>query len=537
MLARGAVPTVSVLLLLHVAQPTLGDLPVHCLHHQIAGEWDFFLGPPSPHRSSCGHRSPDVEDLQPPVALGEVGERKRLTLSHPSLAQSATDDSGRWTMIYDEAFEVNVDSLSFLAFSRFDLGYSNSIKMNISRCGETQLGWYRNTAGTQWGCYYAKKLPMVPHEHASLLSFVPPRVARTAQYDEVLDQGYHSSFAANINLLQDLWTAKPHERWFGKSLRQLNGLAGIFRSFSASEQRERAGAGVSFLQRANTRNRRAGGVQGLLPDETPLPRTWDWRNVDGVNYLDPVIDQGECGSCYAVATTHMLSARHRIRQQDPTIEPFSISFPLYCSEYNQGCNGGYGILTAKWSQDVGLLPSTCMRYNTSGSCSLECDLGSLAGKRYRAAHHRYVGSWYGNAGIEAIKAELYRNGPLVLGLEPSEDFMFYSEGIYRSSLPLNLLQLGSHEWERVDHAVLLIGWGEEDGTKYWRIQNSWGPEWGEEGVFRILMGENELGIESMPEAADVVEDEQAGRQVAAFFRELAGGPQDGSAADGGGGGR
>jgi len=514
MLARGAVPTVSVLLLLHVAQPTLGDLPVHCLHHQIAGEWDFFLGPPSPHRSSCGHRSPDVEDLQPPVALGEVGERKRLTLSHPSLAQSATDDSGRWTMIYDEAFEVNVDSLSFLAFSRFDLGYSNSIKMNISRCGETQLGWYRNTAGTQWGCYYAKKLPMVPHEHASLLSFVPPRVARTAQYDEVLDQGYHSSFAANINLLQDLWTAKPHERWFGKSLRQLNGLAGIFRSFSASEQRERAGAGVSFLQRANTRNRRAGGVQGLLPDETPLPRTWDWRNVDGVNYLDPVIDQGECGSCYAVATTHMLSARHRIRQQDPTIEPFSISFPLYCSEYNQGCNGGYAFLLARWAQDVGLVPRSCGNYSSGGKCRLSCRVDGLE-KRWRADNHHYVGGYYGAATEQEMMRELVSSGPLVASFEPKADIMYYSGGIYES------VPNQRTEWEKVDHAVLLVGFGEEKGQRYWILQNSWGKEWGEKGFFRMARGTDESGIESIVVGADVVEaTHPAGSVLLEFAQKL-----------------
>merc|ERR1719453_2300675 len=128
-----------------------------------------------------------------------------------------------------------------------------------------------------------------------------------------------------------------------------------------------------------------------------LPATWDWSNVDGKSYLEPVMDQSDCGSCYAASSMRMLTSRHKIRINNTEALPWSINFPLFCSEYNQGCKGGYGILTAKWSRDVGLLPATCMRYNTGGSCKLECDLKKLEGKRYRAANQRYVGSWYGNS--------------------------------------------------------------------------------------------------------------------------------------------
>merc|ERR1719343_1685195 len=118
-----------------------------------------------------------------------------------------------------------------------------------------------------------------------------------------------------------------------------------------------------------------------------------------------------------------------------------------------------------------------------------------------------------------MKTELYHNGPLVVGIEPAEDFMFYSEGIYKSAVAARAPSAGQ-EWEQVDHAVLLVGWGVEDGQKYWRIQNSWGPDWGEDGFFRIVRGEDDSGIESIPEAADVVEDEQGGRRVDEFFEQL-----------------
>lgn len=228
--------------------------------------------------------------------------------------------------------------------------------------------------------------------------------------------------------------------------------------------------------------------------------SWDWRNVSGRSYLDSVLDQGECGSCYAVSTTHMLSARLRIRQGNPDEEGFSEDFPLHCSEYNQGCNGGYAFLVSRWSQDIGLLPKSCAAYSgTQGRCTLSCDAASLK-QRWRAANHHYVGGYYGAATEAEIMRELVRDGPLVASFAPKPDLMYYSGGIY-SSVPNQRT-----EWERVDHAVLLVGYGEEHGRKYWILQNSWGKSWGEGGFFRMVRGTDESGVESIVVGADVVED-------------------------------
>ena len=55
--------------------------------------------------------------------------------------------------------------------------------------------------------------------------------------------------------------------------------------------------------------------------------------------------------------------------------------------------------------------------------------------------------------------------------------------------------------EKVDHSVLCYGWGEEDGEKFWYLQNSWGVRWGENGRFRMRRGTDESAIESMGESA------------------------------------
>jgi cathepsin X len=48
----------------------------------------------------------------------------------------------------------------------------------------------------------------------------------------------------------------------------------------------------------------------------------------------------------------------------------------------------------------------------------------------------------------------------------------------------------------VVHAVSIVGYGEEDGQKYWKVRNSWGEHWGEDGFFRVCRGTNNIAVES-----------------------------------------
>ncbi|CAJ0594735.1 unnamed protein product [Cylicocyclus nassatus] len=80
-----------------------------------------------------------------------------------------------------------------------------------------------------------------------------------------------------------------------------------------------------------------------------------------------------------------------------------------------------------------------------------------------------------NASELAIQTELFTNGPVQAGFIVYDDFRYYQKGVY------------VHTWfgEAGGHAVRIIGWGVENGVKYWLVSNSWNSDWGEEGLFKI----------------------------------------------------
>lgn len=66
------------------------------------------------------------------------------------------------------------------------------------------------------------------------------------------------------------------------------------------------------------------------------------------------------------------------------------------------------------------------------------------------------------------------------------------------------LQERAVDWEYVNHAVTIFGWGEtKDGEKFWRVRNSYGRGWGDRGNFLVRRGVDEFNIESGTNTFDV----------------------------------
>ena len=78
-------------------------------------------------------------------------------------------------------------------------------------------------------------------------------------------------------------------------------------------------------------------------------------------------------------------------------------------------------------------------------------------------------------------------GPLSCGTAvPRKLFRNYTGGIFHDKTRDML----------ITHAVSIVGYGVEDGVKFWKVRNSWGEHWGEDGFFRIVRGVINLNIES-----------------------------------------
>lgn len=283
----------------------------------------------------------------------------------------------------------------------------------------------------------------------------------------------------------------------------------------------------------------------------------DWRDVDGKNYDIEVKNQGSCGSCYAVAAATMLSSRFKINNVDVDL---SAQDALSCADTNQGCEGGYPILVAKYSKDFGLLAEQDAPYRaksdacdkvdssfiqaasasstvvrTHGNRRAQSLLSTLStasqaqtqdarrlltntptSTRYHAKGARYVGGYYGGCGEVSMMEEL-QDGPIVVAFDAPNSLFHYKHGIYTGSDPPSESSGDDNKiknpWEKTNHAVICVGYGVDNekidsetnaGMKYWIIKNTWGKDWGEDGYFRIRRGSDECGIESMAVAADPV---------------------------------
>lgn len=235
-----------------------------------------------------------------------------------------------------------------------------------------------------------------------------------------------------------------------------------------------------------------------------LPAAWDWRNVSGVNYLSWDKNQHipqYCGSCWAQGTTSSLADRINIKRNWTNIT-VGLS-PQVIINCNAGgdCDGGDPFGVYEFGMNHGIPEESCQNYQAKNPPVEACAAIQVCmncippppapGQNGTCApilnHPNWKVSQFGAVyGVEDMKKAIWHDGPIGCGIDATAEFEQYTGGIFSQQLS-NIV---------ITHEIAVVGWGSENGTDYWIGRNSWGTYWGEWGFFRILMGSNNLGIET-----------------------------------------
>jgi len=206
------------------------------------------------------------------------------------------------------------------------------------------------------------------------------------------------------------------------------------------------------------------------------PEKVDWREEGAVT---PVKDQGQCGSCWAFSTTGSLEGAH-FRALGKLVS-LSEQQLVDCSKKygNNGCNGGLMDNAFQYVKENGGLDTedSYPYHMKQEKCHFnKAAVGSLCSG--------FVDVPQGDE--QALMEALAVNGPVSVAIDVTENnFMLYKEGVFTDTSCKNTA-------DDLNHGVLVVGYGTDEGQDFWIVKNSWSSKWGESGYIRMARNKNNM---------------------------------------------
>ncbi|CAL8090166.1 unnamed protein product [Calicophoron daubneyi] len=217
------------------------------------------------------------------------------------------------------------------------------------------------------------------------------------------------------------------------------------------------------------------------------PESIDWRDHGAVT---SVKQQGACGSCWAFSSAGAIEGQH-FRKTSSLVD-LSEQQLVDCSSSfgNNGCNGGLMDNAFEYVKSAGGINSEDRYPYISGHTGAPNPQCHYDWTQIISKVTGFVDIPYGNE--YALQQAVGYHGPISVAINARlPGFVRYKSGIFS-----NVSCTGRPE--DLDHGVLLVGYGTENGIPYWLIKNSWGSAWGENGYVRIRRNSgNMCGIASL----------------------------------------
>lgn len=215
-------------------------------------------------------------------------------------------------------------------------------------------------------------------------------------------------------------------------------------------------------------------VDDIVYDKFTLPKNFDWRED---NHVSAVKNQAICGSCWTFSTTGSIESHYSIYKNEKVL--LSEQELVDCSWMygNLGCSGGMVDRAYRYIKRFGLSSEKDYPYTAKDNV---CKFKSIM----KSDNKTFITGWKNVQPLNETRLTetLYNIGPIAIAIDASGDaFRFYKSGIY-DNCGYNL-----------NHAVLLVGYGVENGQEYYTIKNSWGETYGDKGYIKVARGKHPWG--------------------------------------------
>ncbi|MCL1792028.1 MAG: C1 family peptidase [Peptococcaceae bacterium] len=213
----------------------------------------------------------------------------------------------------------------------------------------------------------------------------------------------------------------------------------------------------------------------------------DWRQ--GTNHISSIKDQYDCGACASFSVAAMVEAMISIEKSGLTID-LSEADLHFCSGHGATCSGWTVEAAIKHVQTQGITEEENFPYQSLLRTLPEQPIPTVVPRCIlspnRDAKAVKISTSVKLNSMTERKNHLTNIGPCVAMFKVFEDFFWYGGDIYHHVS-------GSYEG---NHAVLVIGFSEQG--QYWLCKNSWGPDWGDNGYFKIAYKERDTLFDDYP---------------------------------------